>query len=71
MMVHGYGIANLIEVERPIHGGRAVSFLVIEIIEDGKEVGCSGIARTEAGKCPQSPSPGALKFTEFIADHSN
>jgi hypothetical protein len=69
MAHHRDRVTNLNEVEWLITTGGVVLLLVIEIIEDGKEVGCSGIARTEAGKRPQSPSPSALKLTEFIVSH--
>jgi hypothetical protein len=69
MAHHRDRVTNLNEVEWLIATGGVVSLLVVEIIEDGKEVGCSGIARTEACKGPQSPSPSALKLTEFIVGH--
>jgi hypothetical protein len=69
MTLHRDGVTNLSEFEGLITTGSTVPLLVVEIIEDGKEVGCSGIARTEAGKRPQSPSPSTLKLTEFIVGH--
>jgi hypothetical protein len=70
MAHHRDRVTNLNEVEWLIATGGVISLLVVEIIEDGKEVGCVGITKTEAGKCPQSPSPSALKLTEFIVGHS-
>jgi hypothetical protein len=69
MMLHRNSVTNLIELEWLIATKRAVSFLVFEIIEDGKELGCIWITRGEASKRPKSSSPSSLKLAEFITGH--
>jgi len=49
-------VTNLNEFEWLIATGGVVSLLVIEIIEEGKDVGCTGITRVEGGKRPQNSS---------------
>ncbi|MFA4834787.1 MAG: hypothetical protein WC749_01770 [Dehalococcoidia bacterium] len=45
-------VTNFNEFEWLIATGGVVSLLVIEIIEEGKDVGCTGITRVEGGKRP-------------------
>jgi hypothetical protein len=64
MAHHRDRVTNLNEVEWLITTGGVVSLLVVEIIEDEKEVGCTGITREEGGKRPQTPSPSSLTLAE-------
>jgi hypothetical protein len=64
MTHHRDRVTNLNEFEWLTAIVVVVSLLVIEIIEDGKELGCCGITRTEACKRPQNSSPSSLTLAE-------
>ncbi len=68
-MLHRDRVTNIVEIECFISGGRTNSLLIVDVIKDGKKLGCVWITRVEAGKHSKSPSPSSLKLAEFIAGH--